>query len=108
MNISKNIDLTYESTEYMFLVKESTRKTNGGGYSYDAALVTCSRFKEKDGGGKDQCRFESRGKNKCKCLNYGKKCHMRKDYKLNPKTNPEESNNSRANITEEENSYEYA
>ena len=62
MNISKDTDLTYESTESMLLVEESTRKINGGGSSYDVALVTRSRFKEKDDGHKDQGRFESRGK----------------------------------------------
>ena len=53
MNISKDMYLTYESTEFMFLVAESHRKINGGGSSNDTALMTHSIFKERDGGGKD-------------------------------------------------------
>ena len=67
INISKDIDLTYESKESMLLVKESQRKTNGGGSSKDTKLVACSRFKGRDCGCNDQDRFESRGKNKGKC-----------------------------------------
>ena len=43
------------------LLRSQLEKKNGGS-SYDAALVTRSRFKEKDDGHKDQGRFESRGK----------------------------------------------
>ena len=64
MNISKDTDLTYESTESTLLVEESRKKTYGCGSLYDAASVALSRFKERDGGGKDQDRSDSRGKNK--------------------------------------------
>ena len=47
-------------------------------------------------------------KNKGKCWNCGMKDHLRRDCILNPKTNPQASNNSGVNITEEGNSYEYA
>ena len=54
MNISKDTDLTYESTKSMLLVEESCRKTNKGGSSNDTTLVAHSRFKKRDGIGKDQ------------------------------------------------------
>ena len=108
MNISKDTDLAYESSKSMLLVEESHRITNGGGSLNDTTLVARSRFEERDGGGKDQDQYKSRGKNNGKCWNCGKKDHLRKDCKLNLKTNPQTSNRSGANITEEENSYEYA
>ena len=92
----------------MLLVEESCRKTKGGGSSNDTTLVKYSRFKERDGASKDQDRSESRGKNKPKYWNCGRKGHLRRDCRLNPKTNSQASKNSRANITEDENSYEYA
>ena len=54
MNISKDTDLTYESTKSMLLVEDSSSKTNSGGSSNDTTLVARSRFKERNSGGKDQ------------------------------------------------------
>ena len=53
MNISKDMDLTYESRESILLIEESHRKTNGGGSLNDTTLVARSKFKERDDGSKD-------------------------------------------------------
>ena len=102
------MDLTYESTQSILLVEEASRKTNGCGSSNDTSLVACSRFKERDDGGEDQDHYKSRGKNKANIGIVERKVIWEENCKFNPKANPQASNSSRANITEEENSYEYA
>ena len=73
----------------MLFVEESCRKTNGGGSSNNTALVLHSISKERDCAGNNQDQFEYIGKNKGKCWNCGKKGPMRRDCRLNPKTNPQ-------------------